>query len=259
MVETSYQIFADTTAELFTKSHNNLETLRRDAVRSVASSRPAGAYTSKLNDADETLYDDLKKAIETLQKEYDNFNLSFQQVYDLINEGAKAVDNGQKGVTAEAVSDLAKALIYVDPLIDADTSDEADIDNNPFSDDNKTFIGYNRLYTATDDDTHTVAREDGDIKFDKKSVNKSHNDVLLAYNALKAQLDGTAVSTVKGDADGDGKISAKDATAILKHVAKTETLNEAGEKNADVNGDGKVTAADATAILKHVAKIELIG
>ena len=64
-------------------------------------------------------------------------------------------------------------------------------------------------------------------------------------------------NSLLGDADGDGKITASDALAILKYVAKIgqdRFVNDA----ADCNKDGGITASDALAVLKHVAKIELL-
>ena len=59
-------------------------------------------------------------------------------------------------------------------------------------------------------------------------------------------------SFLPGDANGDGKVTARDATRILQYVAKwdVEIVNAA----ADVNGDSKITARDATRILQYVAK-----
>ncbi len=58
-----------------------------------------------------------------------------------------------------------------------------------------------------------------------------------------------------GDADGDGKVNVKDATAIQKYAAGFEiTLCEAC---ADVDADTKVNVKDATAIQKFVAGMEV--
>ena len=54
----------------------------------------------------------------------------------------------------------------------------------------------------------------------------------------------------KGDANCDGKVTAEDATAVLKHLAGIMELSYIGSVNADMDQNGKVTAADATAILK---------
>ena len=57
---------------------------------------------------------------------------------------------------------------------------------------------------------------------------------------------------IPGDANGDGNVTARDATRILQHVAKWDVV--ISSEAADVNGDGKVTARDATRILQYVAK-----
>ncbi len=62
-----------------------------------------------------------------------------------------------------------------------------------------------------------------------------------------------------GDVNGDGKVNAKDATAILKYVVGRLNETEINLLAADVNGDTKVNAKDATAILKFiVGKLEAL-
>lgn len=58
-----------------------------------------------------------------------------------------------------------------------------------------------------------------------------------------------------GDVDNNGKIQAVDALAVLRHLAKIETLDDTASLAADVDCDGKVKAVDALAILRYVAKI----
>ncbi len=55
-----------------------------------------------------------------------------------------------------------------------------------------------------------------------------------------------------GDADGDGTVTAKDATLILRKVAQMPVDIDAAA--ADVDGDGSLTAKDATLILRYVAQ-----
>lgn len=61
---------------------------------------------------------------------------------------------------------------------------------------------------------------------------------------------------VKGDVNGDGKITAKDAREALRGAARLENLTEEQKKAADMDNDGKVTAADARTILRKAAKLE---
>lgn len=58
-----------------------------------------------------------------------------------------------------------------------------------------------------------------------------------------------------GDVDGDGRIQARDALCVLKHVANVEMLNATGKLAADVDNDGKIKARDALTILQFVAGV----
>jgi len=83
--------------------------------------------------------------------------------------------------------------------------------------------------------------EDGDIKL---TAEFTVDD--------KESADGLLI----GDADGDGKLNVKDATAIQKHAAKVSMLSESALNCADVNADGKVNVRDATAVQKYLARID---
>ena len=63
----------------------------------------------------------------------------------------------------------------------------------------------------------------------------------------------TAADIIIGDADGDGFVTAIDASYVLQKVAETEV--EIDETAADVDGDGFITAIDASYILQYVAEI----
>ena len=65
----------------------------------------------------------------------------------------------------------------------------------------------------------------------------------------------------KGDVDGDGDVTAQDASLVLQLVAGKITPSTAGVAYgaADVDGDGDVTAQDASLILQHVAGKITIG
>ena len=67
---------------------------------------------------------------------------------------------------------------------------------------------------------------------------------------------------ILGDANEDGNVNVKDATAIQKHVASLITLSDTALILSDVDASGNVNVKDATAIQKWVAGIEtgfLIG
>ncbi len=57
---------------------------------------------------------------------------------------------------------------------------------------------------------------------------------------------------LKGDVNGDGKITASDYVNVKFYVLGKQSLNETARKAADVNGDGKVTATDYVNIKFHV-------
>ena len=61
---------------------------------------------------------------------------------------------------------------------------------------------------------------------------------------------------LRGDADLDGKVLAKDARLVLRASAKLETLEGMAFTNCDLNGDGKLLAGEARKILRYSAKLE---
>ena len=61
------------------------------------------------------------------------------------------------------------------------------------------------------------------------------------------------VDIIPGDANGDGQITAQDASLILQKVAGKITLSANQISVADVNDDGQITAQDASLILQKVA------
>ena len=65
-----------------------------------------------------------------------------------------------------------------------------------------------------------------------------------------------AGSGTRGDADGDGRVTARDARLALRASARLETLEPAAFACVDLNGDGKITAAEARKILRYSAKLE---
>ena len=64
------------------------------------------------------------------------------------------------------------------------------------------------------------------------------------------------ISFIRGDADGDGEITAADSRVILRVSAGLEKLQGQNLKNADADGDGKITAADARKVLRESAGLD---
>ena len=65
----------------------------------------------------------------------------------------------------------------------------------------------------------------------------------------------TAKETVKGDFNGDGKISAIDAREILMVSAGTKTATKQQISNCDINGDGKLDENDLTALTSKYGEV----
>lgn len=71
-----------------------------------------------------------------------------------------------------------------------------------------------------------------------------------------------ALSTILGDADGDGEVCITDATKIQRDVAQIIEIEDVFRQSADVDNDGIVTIMDATAIqrwLVHFSVVYPIG
>ncbi len=58
-----------------------------------------------------------------------------------------------------------------------------------------------------------------------------------------------------GDVTGDGKMTAADASAILRHDVQLEVLPDELAKEIDINGDGTVNSMDAALILQYDVKL----
>ena len=56
--------------------------------------------------------------------------------------------------------------------------------------------------------------------------------------------------------NGDGRINARDARALLRYLAGLTEEGEIDLTAADYNGDGKINARDARAILRFIAGLD---
>ena len=62
------------------------------------------------------------------------------------------------------------------------------------------------------------------------------------------------VPSVKGDADGDGQITASDYVLIKNHIMEFNFLTEEQKTRADYDGDGEITASDYMLIKNEIMK-----
>ena len=66
----------------------------------------------------------------------------------------------------------------------------------------------------------------------------------------------SAPASLPGDVNGDGKVNARDARALLRFIAGLAEESEIDKNAADFNGDGKINARDARAILRFIAGLD---
>lgn len=71
-------------------------------------------------------------------------------------------------------------------------------------------------------------------------------------NVTKESDTSNGGKNIKGDVNGDGKVTIMDAVKIAKYVIGCETLTDVQKQAADFNGDGKVTIMDAQKIALFV-------
>ncbi|MDE7399762.1 MAG: leucine-rich repeat protein [Oscillospiraceae bacterium] len=103
--------------------------------------------------------------------------------------------------------------------------------------------GLKTIYGVKGSYAETYAKENG---YEFKSI----SDTSVTPTPQKVVYN--SATDVLGDVDGDGKTSAKDATAILKYVVGIAKFEGNSMKNALVTGGEKPSARDATQILKMV-------
>lgn len=78
----------------------------------------------------------------------------------------------------------------------------------------------------------------------------------ISAGAVFASVSTAVAAPILGDVDESGKVMAKDARIVLRHVARLETIEDRLLPTADVNGDGKVNMKDARLILRYAARLE---
>jgi|GEM_PF-497751 len=77
--------------------------------------------------------------------------------------------------------------------------------------------------------------------------------LLLGLAAPAAAQTSSAVAGLRGDVDGDGRVTAADARQLLAALSRSGGAASLDASRADVNGDGRVTAVDAAIIARFAA------
>lgn len=246
LIDDAYDL-ADLTgdAQIFAELHQALVNQRQSAVVWVRAANADKTYkngnvptTDTTNRTSTKVYLDLKNAYDALNTQLAAYAYSYEDIYNKIADVADLIDSEELEATdalVNALKDTAYYLSIVDPR-----DEEEGEDNAAFTTDRE-FNGYNRLKT----DAY-------DYNKDSTALNPSDTEVLLksAYEALLAAVKAqTETTALLGDVDGNGKVDAFDAAAILKAVVDGQAIELTV---GDFNADGKVDAFDAAAILKAV-------
>ena len=123
-------------------------------------------------------------------------------------------------------------------------------------DGNETVYGYLRI-RSNQQSGETITFRVYDRQADKEFDIENTSLVFQSQEVVGLPSDPLILAVVlKGDVNGDGKITAQDASLVLQLVAKKIASTDDGivYEAADVNDDVKVTAQDASLILQTVAK-----
>ena len=73
------------------------------------------------------------------------------------------------------------------------------------------------------------------------------------FPSLSASADSPAAPKLMGDVNGDGRITAADAKALLEYLFRGGDKPE-GLASADLNGDGEIDISDAIQLLQMIAR-----
>ena len=132
--------------------------------------------------------------------------------------------------------------VVTDPVTPSISTDPTENSSTPISTD------------ATESNTNPTASTSVDDKPSKpveSTVGPTQTETKPDNSA--APTTNPADELLFGDANLDGKVNIKDATALQKHLAKLLTLSEKNLSVSDTNKDGRITISDATAIQKKIA------
>ena len=87
----------------------------------------------------------------------------------------------------------------------------------------------------------------------EKQESSAEDAITVNYKKIEVVYEYPAGDSVQGDINGDGKVTAADASALQKHLLGVKALTADQAAPADLNGDQKLTAIDLT-LLKRIIK-----
>lgn len=220
-------------AVMFKNKNAALVDEREYAINYVAMCRANADF--KPNAYTTSVYNWINDAYNDLEEQFAKYPYSYADVAETLSDVAEGLDSKAYGASADAIKAAAADIAF-----DLSTMDEFKTENNSIYDEDRKFIGYNRLQSDGNDA--------------EKALFKNYEALLKAMeDAAKTEEPG---DVIMGDVDGNKVITPNDALAVLKYAAKTIDLTAEQKKAADFNSDGVVNAKDALAILKSLAGIK---
>lgn len=112
---------------------------------------------------------------------------------------------------------------------------------------------YSGTFTASNTFTYNVDKK-GTYQASVTIIDDENNQAQMFSDDLICV--GEEKDIVKGDADGDGKVTAADSRAALRMAAHIDTLTGKNFICADIDKDGVISSADARRILRKAAGLE---
>ena len=93
---------------------------------------------------------------------------------------------------------------------------------------------------------------------DSAALDKHFDEIALGIAKALCSIVGVTYKTsaVKGDVNGDGKITTADAREALRAAVGLEELTDEQKKKADLDGDGSISTADAREILRKATGLD---
>ncbi len=89
------------------------------------------------------------------------------------------------------------------------------------------------------------------VAFDESNGTYSFTMPEEAVKITAVYTESVTSDIVYGDANGDGRVNAMDATLVARHAVGTYTLADSALTACDVNLDGRINAMDATLIARY--------
>ncbi len=100
---------------------------------------------------------------------------------------------------------------------------------------------------------------DGNLHKLEVSVNAGERTITVELEHFSTYIlvdEDTAPNALMGDVNGDGRVNARDARALLRYIAGLDESGTVNEAAADFNGDGRINARDARALLRSIAGLD---